>query len=235
MLEGIPGPLVSSAKGTKALSMTLTSWYASCIHGASVSWFPLSLKGSQTHWNQGWKRPIAPGHLVHPLTLDTTGFSVLCSPEGFVLSALKCLKSRGFHHSHWETIPQLDTYSLTNIFLRAHPNFSSLHFISWPSSWKSFCSRLYWYENFMFMWMSIYGFIISIIINDLGGASGCRGTSFSTRCLASPSKSWPVTETSGFQEGGLHGTGVVSKRSRTKKTTVLLPSSPSKALWPERA
>lgn len=47
MLEGIPGPLVSSAKGTKGLAMTLTSWYVSYIHGSLVSWFPLSLKGSQ--------------------------------------------------------------------------------------------------------------------------------------------------------------------------------------------
>lgn len=35
-----------------------------------------------------------------------------------------------FHHSHGEAIPQLGTYSFTNIFLRAHPDFSSLHFIS---------------------------------------------------------------------------------------------------------
>lgn len=48
--------------------------------------------------------------------------------------------------SHWETSPQPDTYSLTNIFLRAHPNFSSLQFILWPSSWKSFC-LLHWYEH----------------------------------------------------------------------------------------
>lgn len=100
MLEGIPGLLVSSAKGTKGLAMTLTFWYVSYIHGSLVSWFPLRLQGfSETHWNQGWKRPITVGHLVHPLTLDTAEFSVLCSPKGFVLSALKLLKSRGFHPS----------------------------------------------------------------------------------------------------------------------------------------
>lgn len=128
MLEGIPGPLVSSAKGTKGLSMTLTSWYVNCIHGALVSWFPLSLKGSQTHWNQGWKRPITPGHLVHPLTPDTTGFSVLCSPEGFVLSTSKCLKSRGFHPSttpagrpfHSSTHTHLHTFSWEHIQIFLH-------------------------------------------------------------------------------------------------------------------
>lgn len=112
----------------------------------------------------------------------------LC-PVHFEMSQVKGLPP--FHHSHWETIPQLNTYSLTHIFLRAHPNFSSLHFILWPSSWKRFCSLLCWYENCIYIWMSIYGFITPIIINDLGVANGCRGTSFPTRCLAAPSKSWP--------------------------------------------
>lgn len=110
------------------------------------------------------------GRIFH--TVESQG---LC-PVHFEMTQVKGLPP--FHHSHWETIPQLNTYSLTNIFLRAHPNFSSLHFILWPSSWKSFWSLLHWSERRMWIRMCECLYMVSShpsLSTTLGQPKGAEG------------------------------------------------------------
>ena len=148
-----------------------------------------------------------------------------------------------FHHSHWETIPQLDTYSLTNIFLRAHPNF--LHFISScdpPPENPSAPSSIGMNIECVYVCVNVYTWFHHIPHYQRPWGSQRVQRDFLPYKMAGSSyqELATVTKNSGFQEEGLFGTGVhvsgmVSKRDHTKRTTVLFPSLSSKALWQERA
>lgn len=131
---------------------------------------------SETLWNQGWKRPIAQGHLVHPLSPDTAGFSVLYSPKGFVLATLKQLKSRGFHPSTSPTGRPLHNTTHIHIFSWEQIQIF-LHFALWPSSWKSFLCLPRWYECWicMYIYESLYMVSSQPSLSSLGQTKGAEG------------------------------------------------------------
>lgn len=137
---------------------------------------PTKSKGfSETHWNQGWKRPIALGHLVHPLSPDMAGFSVLYNPKGFVLATLKWLKSWGFHPSTSPTgRRQHNTYS--HIFLRANPNLSSFCLVTFLLKIHPLPPPLLWIWACMYICESLY--MVSSrpsLSTSLGQTKGAEG------------------------------------------------------------
>lgn len=155
---------------------------------------PTKSKGfSETHWNQGWKRPITLGHLVHPLTPDTAGFSTLYSPKSFVLATLKWLKSWGFHPCSSPTgRPVLSsTHIHLQIFSWEHIQIF-LHFISscdpHPENPSASSIGMNTECVHTYMWTPVYGFITPLTIKELGAAKGHWWNSFPTR-----SSEWELT------------------------------------------